>query len=154
MLHSSTARFSHRPYHFAISVSFSTICHVTSRKLRLPQCIMVDDLHIDLTLSKMRGGERNTCSFWSLWVTLPLNLLSNTFCIISFCSDLSCRWNCLSCRIRFISSSMWFVCCLRMQIIWCAALSNSHHAMCCCHHSVSIARSRLMVEKETEMAKW
>ena len=25
MLHSSTARFSHRPYHFAISVSFSTI---------------------------------------------------------------------------------------------------------------------------------
>jgi hypothetical protein len=31
---------------------------------------------------------------------------------------LSCRWNCLSCRIRFISSSMWFVCCcLRMQII-------------------------------------
>jgi hypothetical protein len=24
---------------------------------------------------------------------------------------LSCRWNCFSCRIRFISSSMWFVCC-------------------------------------------
>jgi hypothetical protein len=70
------------------------------------------------------------------------SFLSNTFCIISFCSDLSCRWNCLSCRIRFISSSMWFVC-LRMQIIWHAALSSSHHAMCCCHHSVSIARSRL-----------
>jgi hypothetical protein len=49
----------------------------------------------------------------------------------------------LSCRIRFISSSMWFVCCLRMQIIWRAALSSSHHAMRCCHHSVSISRSRL-----------
>jgi hypothetical protein len=48
VLHSSTARFSHtcRPYHFVISVSFSTICHVTSRKLWLPQCIMGDDLHI------------------------------------------------------------------------------------------------------------
>jgi hypothetical protein len=30
-----------------------------------------------------------------------------------------------------------------MQIIWRAALSSSHHAMHCCHHSVSIARSRL-----------
>jgi hypothetical protein len=29
------------------------------------------------------------------------SFLSNTFCIIFFCSDLSCRWNCLSCRIRF-----------------------------------------------------
>ena len=46
VLHSSTARFSHRPYHFAMSVYFSTICHVTSRKLRLLQCIMGDDLHI------------------------------------------------------------------------------------------------------------
>ena len=36
VLHSSTTRFSHRPYHFAISVSLSNICHVTSRKLRLP----------------------------------------------------------------------------------------------------------------------
>jgi hypothetical protein len=26
---------------------FSNICHVTSRKLRLPQCIMGDDLHIN-----------------------------------------------------------------------------------------------------------
>jgi hypothetical protein len=34
-----------------------------------------------------------------------------------------------------------------MQIIWHAALSNSHHAMRCCHHSVSIARSRLLVRK-------
>jgi hypothetical protein len=42
--------------------------------------------------------------------------LSNTFCIISFCSDLSCRWNC---RIRLnVSSSMWFECCLRMQIMF------------------------------------
>jgi hypothetical protein len=57
---------------------------------------------------------------------------------------LSCRWNCLSCRIRFISSSMQVVCCLRMQIIWHTAFSSSHHATCCCHHSVSIARSRLM----------
>ena len=73
------------------------------------------------------------------------SFLSNTFCIISFCSDLSCRWNC---RIRLnVSSSMWFECCLRMQImlqiIWRAALSSSHHTMRCCHHSVSIARSRL-----------
>jgi hypothetical protein len=29
------------------------------------------------------------------------------------------------------------------QIIWRAALSSSHHAMRYCHHSVSIARSRL-----------
>ena len=82
------------------------------------------------------------------------SFLSNTFCIISFCSDLSCSWNCLSCRICFISSSMWFVYCLRTQIIWHAALSSSHHAMRCCHHSVSITRSRLMVEKETDVAKW
>jgi hypothetical protein len=34
-----------------------------------------------------------------------------------------------------------------MQIIWRVALSSSHHAMRCCHHSVSIARSRLMAEK-------
>ena len=35
---------------------FLNICHLTSRELRLPQCIMGDDLHIyDLTLSKMRG---------------------------------------------------------------------------------------------------
>ena len=27
-------------------------------------------------------------------------------------------------------------CCLRMQIIWRAALSSSHHAMRCCRHSV------------------
>jgi hypothetical protein len=26
---------------------FSNICHVTSRKLRLPQCIMGDDLHVN-----------------------------------------------------------------------------------------------------------
>ena len=35
-------------------------------------------------------------------------------------------------------------CCLRMEIIWHAALNSSHH---CCHHSVSIVRSRLMAEK-------
>jgi hypothetical protein len=40
-----------------------------------------------------------------------------------------------------------------MQIIWRAALSSSHHAMRYCHHSVSIARSRLMVEKDTDMGK-
>ena len=39
-------------------------------------------------------------------------------CIISFCSALICRWNCLSCRIRLnVSSSMWFECCLRMHIM-------------------------------------
>ena len=42
----------------------------------------------DLTLSKMRGGggggggERNTCSFWSLWVTLPLNLFFPTHFVL------------------------------------------------------------------------
>ena len=148
MLHSSTARFSHRPSHFAISVSFSTICHVTSRKLRLPQCIMGDDLHIWSYLVQNERGRT-----WHMLFLKPVGntaiecFLSNTFCIISFCSELSCRWNCLSCRIRFILSSMWFVCCLPMQIIWRAALSSSHHAMCCCHHSVSIARSRLLVRK-------
>jgi hypothetical protein len=54
----STARFSHRPYHFAMSVYFSTICHVTSRKLRLPQCIMGDDLYI------WSGRQRNLGLNW------------------------------------------------------------------------------------------
>ena len=133
-----------------MSVYFSTICHVTSRKLRLPQCIMGDDLHIWSYLVQNERGERNTCSFRSPWVTLPLNLFFPTHFVL-FPSALiwavDARWNCLSCRIRFISSSMWCVCCLRMQIIWRAALSSSHHAMRCCHHSVSIARSRLMAEK-------
>ena len=80
VLLSITARFSLRPYHFAIWLSFSNICHMSSRKLWLLQCIMGDDLHMyDLTLSKMRGGwERNTCSFRSPWVTLPLNLFFPT----------------------------------------------------------------------------
>ena len=46
-LHSITARFTLRPYDFVISHPFWNICHVTSRKLRLPQCIMGDDLHIN-----------------------------------------------------------------------------------------------------------
>jgi hypothetical protein len=46
-LHSITAQFSLRPYDFVISHPFWNICHVTSRKLRLPQCIMGDDLHIN-----------------------------------------------------------------------------------------------------------
>jgi hypothetical protein len=33
-------------FHFHFDF-FSNICHVTSRKLRLPQCIMGDDLHIN-----------------------------------------------------------------------------------------------------------
>ena len=81
------------------------------------------------------------------------SFLSNTFCIISFCSYLSCRWNFLSCRIHFISSSMWFVCCLHMQIIWHTALSSSHHAMRCCHYSVSIAISRLMVVRDSSVVR-
>ena len=47
VLNSITARFSLRPYDFVISHPFWNICHVTSRKLRLPQCIMGDDLHIN-----------------------------------------------------------------------------------------------------------
>ena len=46
-LHSITARFTLRPYDFVITHPFWNICHVTSRKLRLPQCIMGDDLHIN-----------------------------------------------------------------------------------------------------------
>ena len=77
VVHSITARFCLRPYRFAIWLSFSNICHMTSKKLRLPQCIMGDDLHIWSYLvqnERGEGGERNTCSFRSLWVTLPLNL--------------------------------------------------------------------------------
>jgi hypothetical protein len=49
-------------------------------------------------------------------------------------------------------TALYHVCCgLRMQIIWHAALNSSHHAMCCCHHSVSIARSRLMAESFLEV---
>jgi hypothetical protein len=44
VLHSITARFSLRPYDFVISHPFWNICHVTSRKLRLPQCIMRDGI--------------------------------------------------------------------------------------------------------------
>ena len=36
----------------------------------------------DLTMSKMRGGERNTCSFQSPWVTLPLNLFFPTHFVL------------------------------------------------------------------------
>ena len=88
------------------TLSFWNICHVTSRKLRLPQCIMGDDLHIWSDLVQNRG-EHSTCSFRTPWITLPNeSFLSNIFCIISFCTYLSCRWNCLSCRIRFLSSCM------------------------------------------------
>ena len=106
---------------------------------------------MEYTLSK-KGG-RNTCFFPSPLVTLCHWIFSfQHICIISFCSALICRWNCLSCRIRLnVSSSMRFECCLRMhimlQIIWHAALISSHHAMRCCHHSVSIARSRLQIRK-------
>ena len=73
-----------RPYHFAIWLSFSNICHVTSRKLRLPQCIMADDLHIwsYLVQNERGAGERNTCSFRSPWVTLPLNLFFPTHSVL------------------------------------------------------------------------
>ena len=36
----------------------------------------------DLTLSKMRRGERNTCSFRSPWVTLPLNVFFPTHFVL------------------------------------------------------------------------
>ena len=84
VLHSITARFCLRPYHFAIWLSFSNICHVTSRKLRLPQCIMGDDLHIWSyhVQNERGGGERNICTFRSLWVTLPLNLFFPTHFVL------------------------------------------------------------------------
>ena len=89
----------------------------------------------DLTLSKMRGEERNTsCSFRNPCVTLPLNLFFPTHFVL-FPSALIWAVDRTVCpaRIRFTSSYMWFVCCLRMQIIWHAASSSSHHAMHCCH---------------------
>ena len=57
VLHSITARFCLGPYYFAIWLSFSNICHVTSRKLWLPQCIMGDDLHIWSYLVQNEKGE-------------------------------------------------------------------------------------------------
>ena len=144
VLHLITAQFCLRLYHFAIWLTFSNICHMISIKLRLPQCIMEDDLHASYLVQHERGRTWHMLFLKPMGNTAIEFFLSNTFCIISFYSDLSCRWNCLSCRIRFISSPMWFVCCcLRMQIIWHAALSSFHHAMRCCHHSVSTARSRL-----------
>ena len=79
-VHSITARFSLTPSHFALSLS--NFCHVTSRKLRLPQCIMGDDLHIWSYLVQNEGGEHNTCSFRSPWVTLPLNLFFPTHFVL------------------------------------------------------------------------
>ena len=147
VLHSITTRSSLRPYYFAISLSFSNICHVTSRKLRLPQCIMGDELHIWSYLvqkCKMRGGGRNTCSFRSPWVALPFNLFFPTHFVL-FPSALIWTVDGTVCPAEY---ALYHVCCcLRMQIIWHAALSSSHHAMRCCHHSVSTARSRLMAEK-------
>jgi hypothetical protein len=49
----------HSSSHFAISLSLSNICHVTSRKLGLPQCIMRDDLHIMIVISRINIAE--TC---------------------------------------------------------------------------------------------
>ena len=60
VLHSITARSSLRPYYFAISLSFSNICHMTSRKLQLPQCIMGDDLHIWSYLVQNERGRNVT----------------------------------------------------------------------------------------------
>jgi hypothetical protein len=40
-------------------------------------------------------------------------------------------------------------CCLRMQIIWHAALSSSHDAMRCCHHSEIIQN---VLERKDSMA--
>ena len=103
-------------------------------------------LHIDFFLSKCLNerGERNTCSFRSPWVTLPLILFFPTHFVL-FPSVLIGAIDGTVCPAEY---PLYHVCCcLRMQIIWRAALSSSHHAMRCCHHSVSIARSRLMAEK-------
>ena len=55
VLHSITTRFCLRPYHFAIWLSFSNIFHMISNKLRLPQCIMDDDLHRSYLVQNERG---------------------------------------------------------------------------------------------------
>ena len=123
-----------------MSVYFSTICHVTLRKLRLSQSIMGDDLHIWSYLVQNERGERNTCCFRSPWVTLPLNLFFPTHFVL-FPSALIWSVDGTVCPAEYV---LYHVCCclhVRMQIIWHAALSSFHHAMRCCHHSVSIARS-------------
>ena len=146
MLHMITTLFCLRPYHFAIWLSLSNICHVTSRKLRLPQCIMGDDLHIwSYLVQNERGGERNICSFQSPWVTLPLNLFFPTHFVL-FPSALIWAVDGTVCPAEYALYHLpcdLYVVVLCIQIIWRTALSSSHHAMRCCHHSVSIARSRL-----------
>ena len=77
-----------------------------------------------------QGGERNACPFRSPWVTLPLNLFFPTHFVL------------------FPSALIWFdVICMLFtyanNLVHCIKYGSSHHAMRCCHHSVSIARSRL-----------
>ena len=63
---------------------------------------MGDDLHIYIRsyLVQNEGwggvGWENVEHALSEGNTAIESFLSNTFCIISFCYDLSCRWNCLS----------------------------------------------------------
>jgi hypothetical protein len=146
VLHSITARFCLRPYHFVIWLSFSNICHITSRKLRRNDYRNVSwemmCIYMILLCPKWEGvgGERKTCTFRSPWVTLPLNLFFPTHFLL-FPSALIWAVDGTVCPAEY--ALYHACCCLRMQIIWHTALSCSHHSMCCCHHSVSIARSRL-----------
>ena len=71
------------------------------------------------------------------------SFLSNTFCIISICSDLSCRWNCLSCRIRFIS--MLLLNNILRKNWWNALIWVTGH----CNRAV-VSRNRYGVEKTVD----
>ena len=80
--------------------------------------------------------------------TLPLNLFFPTHSVL-FPSVLLCSidglfvlQNTLKCMV-FHVIRMLFTYANNAQIIWCAELSSSHHAMRYCYHSFSIARSRL-----------
>jgi hypothetical protein len=52
------------PMIFVISYPFWNICHVTSRKLRLPQCIMGDDLHINKQTNICIANHRRYRMCW------------------------------------------------------------------------------------------
>jgi hypothetical protein len=45
-----------------VDFHFSNICHVTTRKLRLPQCIMGDDLHINKQTNIFIANHRRLLS--------------------------------------------------------------------------------------------
>jgi hypothetical protein len=150
-VHSITARFSLRPYDFVISHPFWNICHVTSRKLRLTQCIMGDDLHINKQTNIFIANHRrllrqkeiiqNVLERKDSMAVLPTGFGKSMCYVPPFWTRFVLQ-NTLKCVV-FHVIWMLFTYANDAQIIWHAELSSSHHAMHYCYHSVSIARSRL-----------